>query len=125
MIYKIYGILHRLLFNAGIQKRLHIIVPINIGASLALFTTTLIILIFHLLKLNLEFIISQRFNYIILLIFILSSIAFFLIKGRSNIKKELGGITARKNILIFIIYIIVTIVIPLLVFMNFNVGMYW
>lgn len=126
MIYKIYYILHRLLFDAGFQKRLSIIVPVNIGASLALFTAAAIVLMFKLLNLNMEFVISQRFFYLILLSFTAISLVFFLIKGQNYIKAESGEVILDKHtILLIMAYSLITVVIPILVFIKFKVGMYW
>lgn len=126
MIHKIYCILFHLLFLAGFQKGLKFTVPVNIGASLALFTVALLISIFYLLSINLEFVTSQRFFFIILLFFIAMSLAYFLLNGQNKIiSRPDEVIFERNNILLIIAYSIITIIIPILIFMKFKVGVYW
>lgn len=126
MIYKIYNILHHLLFAAGFQKGLKIVVPINIGASLALFTAALIILIFKLLNFSIEFVTSQRFFYIVFLLFSITSVVFFLIKGKNNITLGSGEVVMdRNNIILLVAYSLVTVVAPIVVFIQFLVGLNW
>lgn len=100
--------------------------PVNIGASLALFTVALLISIFYLLSINLEFVTSQRFFFIILLFFIAMSLAYFLLNGQNKIiSRPDEVIFERNNILLIIAYSIITIIIPILIFMKFKVGVYW
>lgn len=121
MINRIYFILYRILDDISPNIGLKFIVPVNIGASLGLFFIAFTMVIFDLFGLNMDIVKSINFMNILLISFIIISLAYFLSqKYHKNVDLKMP--LKFRMILPLLVYCIVTIVFPFIVLFHYGKG---
>lgn len=122
MQYKLYSIFYQTLTFFGNKKGIKIIIPVNIGASIALFLFTLVLLITKLAGFDLQIIKSGNLLLIFLLICSVFSLVYFFIHEKKAVELRKNEDHGNRSLLNFFLYALVTVVIPILIMLHYRIG---